>query len=48
MSKRYNDVKRYYDTGLWSIVMVGNAVDRWITAEEYREITGQTLKIKKG
>ena len=41
MSKNYGKVKGYYDAALWSLGMVRNAVDRWITAEEYREITGQ-------
>lgn len=40
MSK-YNKVKGYYVDGYWSIGMVRNAVGRWITAEEYKEITGQ-------
>lgn len=40
MSKNYGKVKGYFDTGLWSIGMTRNAVGRWITAEEYREITG--------
>ena len=40
MSK-YNKVKGYYGDGYWSIGMVHNAVGRWITAEEYKEITGQ-------
>ena len=38
---KYNKVKGYYDDGYWSIGMVRNAVGRWITAEEYKEITGQ-------
>lgn len=41
MSKNYNKVKNYYNAGLWSIGMVRNAVGRWITAEEFVEITGQ-------
>lgn len=42
MSKNYNKVKNYYNAGLWSLGMVRNAVGRWITAEEFAEITGQT------
>ena len=40
-SKNFEKVKRYYDTGLWNIRMVHNAVGRWITPEEYKEITGE-------
>ena len=40
MSK-YNKVNGYYGDGYWSIGMGRNAVGRWITAEEYKEITGQ-------
>lgn len=40
-SKNYNKVKKYYDSGLWTINMVKNAVVKgWITKEEYKEITG--------
>ncbi len=41
MSKNYNKVKKYYDTKLWSLGMVRNAVGRWITADEYLVITGK-------
>ena len=41
MSKNYGKVEDYYKTGRWSIAMVRNAVGRWITAEEFKEITGQ-------
>ena len=42
MSKLSN-VKGYYDSGLWTVSMVSNAVVKnWITAEEYAEITGET------
>lgn len=40
MSK-YNKVKSYYEAGLWSLKMVWNAVGRWITEEEFTEITGK-------
>jgi hypothetical protein len=40
-SKNYDKVKSYYDNGLWSKAKVHNAVGRWITAEEYEEITGE-------
>ena len=40
-SKNYAKVKRYYDLGVWSIDKVRAAVGKWITAEEFEEITGQ-------
>ena len=40
----YAKVKRYYDSRLWSAVMVHAAVGKWITAEEYTKITGQTYE----
>lgn len=40
MSAKYETVKNYYEKGLWSELMVRNAVDRWITAEECEEILG--------
>ena len=40
-SKNYEKVKSYYDRGLWSDYRVREAVAKnWITAEEYKEITG--------
>lgn len=41
MSKNYGKVNGFYVAGLWTIGMVRNAVGRWITAVEYKEITGQ-------
>lgn len=42
MSPKFNKVKGYYDSGLWSKTMVRNAVGKnWITAEEYQLITGE-------
>ena len=40
-SKNYAMVKDFYDRNLWNIKRVWNAVGRWITADEYKEITGQ-------
>ena len=41
MSK-FNKVKNYFDRGLWSLAMVRNAVVKgWITAEEFKTITGE-------
>ena len=39
-SEHFYEVKEYYDHGKWSEKRVYNAVGRWITAEEYKEITG--------
>ncbi len=41
MSKNYEKVKRFYETGLWTLGMIHNAVDCWITSEEYQKITGK-------
>ena len=42
MSKHFKKVKGYYDSGLWSIERVRNAVVKgWITAQEYKTITGE-------
>lgn len=41
MSKKFNKVKEYYDKGYWDIRRVYDAVvHKWITADEYAEITG--------
>lgn len=39
-SPNFYKVKDYYDRGLWSKERVYNAVGKWITPEEYTEITG--------
>lgn len=44
-SKNFNKVKKYYDEGRWTIEMVYNAVGRWITAEEFEEITGKSFEM---
>lgn len=42
MSKKFNLVKKYYEQGLWSKKRVHDAVEKgWITAAEYKEITGE-------
>ena len=42
MSKHFKKVKGYFDSNLWSIERVRNAVVKgWITAEEYKIITGE-------
>lgn len=44
MSK-FEKVKYYYDNGLWDIERVRNAViKRWITSDEFEEITGQAYE----
>lgn len=40
-SKNYEKVLGYYKNKIWSLKRVHDAVGRWITAEEYKEITGQ-------
>ena len=41
MSKKFNIVKKYYDSGLWGISRVRAAVAKsWITEAEFFEITG--------
>ncbi len=40
-SKNYAKVKRWYDLNAWDETRVRNAVImKWITKEEYSEITG--------
>ena len=39
--KNYEKVKKFYKMGIWSEKMVWNAVGKWITPEEYKEITGE-------
>lgn len=39
-SPHFEQVKGYYDNGLWSKSRVRNAVGKWITEEEYIEIVG--------
>lgn len=39
-SQNFEKVKGFYDGGLWNEKRVWNAVGRWITEEEYKEITG--------
>lgn len=46
MSKHFKKVKGYYDSVLWSIERVRNAVVKgWITAEEYKIITGEEYEV---
>lgn len=42
MSSKFELVKKYYEQGLWDKSKVRNAVVKgWITADEYKEITGE-------
>jgi uncharacterized XkdX family phage protein len=42
MSADFAKLKRYFVDGLWTKKQIGDAVSKgWITAEEYREITGE-------
>lgn len=42
MSSRYEQVKGFWDKGLWSESKVRNAVGKnWITPEEFEQITGK-------
>lgn len=36
---KFEKVKGFYEAKLWSLGMVRNAVDRWIAADEFNEIT---------
>ena len=45
MSKMYEKIKKYYDTGLWSEERVRNMVVKGIiTEEEYKAIIGKEYK----
>lgn len=40
-SEKFGTVSNYYKNRLWTKAQVRNAVGKWITAEEYEEITGE-------
>ena len=40
-SKNFEKVKDFYERGLWSKNRVHAVVGKWITPEEYKEITGE-------
>lgn len=43
-SKNYDKVKSYYDKGLWALEQVRQAVvHKWITKDEFVEITGEKI-----
>lgn len=42
---KYEKVKRYYESGYWSAVMVRNAVAKgWITEAQFAQITGKAYE----
>ena len=47
-SKKFDKVKYYYDNNLWTLDMVRNAVDKWITEEEYNDAKSQEMVFKDG
>lgn len=40
-SKKFDMILNYYKNFYWDINKVRNAVGKWITEEEYKEITGE-------
>ena len=40
MSENFKKVKSYFDNKNWSLKRVHKAVGKWITEEEFEEITG--------
>ena len=40
-SKNYEKVMKFYKMGIWSEKMGWNALGKWITPDEYKEITGK-------
>ena len=40
-SKNFEKVEHYFVRGMWSKERVHAAVGKWITADEYEEITGE-------
>lgn len=43
-SEKFETVLDYYRRKLWTKTQVRNAVGKWITAEEYKEITGEKYR----
>lgn len=41
MSKNFSKVRSYYLNGFWDKQKVYDAVGHWITADEYKLITGE-------
>jgi hypothetical protein len=40
-SQKFELVKKYYEAGRWTKKMVQNAVGKWITEDEAKEIIGE-------
>lgn len=41
-SAKFENVKYFYSMGMWNDIQLRNAVKKfWITAKEYKEITGK-------
>lgn len=40
-SPNFDKVNDYYERGLWGIDRVQSAVGKWITADEFKEITNK-------
>lgn len=40
-SERFELVKKYFENGNWDENRVRKAVGKWITEEEFKEITGK-------
>lgn len=47
VSKNFEKVKNYYDKKLWNKERVYNAVGKWITENEYQEITGESYSTEE-
>lgn len=46
MSEKFDLVMNYYQSGLWDLRRVRNAVEKgWITPDEYQTITGASYVI---
>lgn len=41
-SEHFAEVKGYFDDGFWNKSRVRAAIGKWITPEEYEEITGES------
>lgn len=39
---KFEKVEKYYQQKYWTIGMVRNAVGKWITKDEFEQITGET------
>ena len=45
MSAKFEQIKAFFDKGVWSETKVRNAVEKnWITEAEFKTITGKTYQ----